>query len=153
MYSDTKKCWICARSVIILTCSHVAKSSLIACHVSQCTLWQTELREWRLFFWMLLFHLSSLSSNFVAFFVTYCPKPIIFFMDFSALPVIFTAGIYTTLFIYILSISVKAFQRRKTNKRGKWRRRKGGVSAFVTQNKLKSLSKHYLSFLLCMDSG
>lgn len=91
---------------------------------------------------MQLFHLSSLSSNFVAFFVTYCPKPFFFFMDFSALPIIFTGGVYTTSFIYILSISVKVFQRRRTNKRGKCRRRrKGGVSAFVTQNNLHSLSK------------
>lgn len=65
-----------------------------------------------------------------------------FFMDFSALPIIFTGGVYTTSFIYILSISVKVFQRRRTNKRGKCRRRrKGGVSAFVTQNNLHSLSK------------
>lgn len=142
MYSDIKKCWICVRIVIILTCTHIWwQSSSIACHVSQCTLWHIEQR---------MEAVLNAAIPFIFSFLKFCcilcyilsKTFFFFFMDFSALPIIFTGGIYTTSFIYILSISVKVFQRRRTNKRGKCRRRrKGGVSAFVTQNNLHSLSK------------
>lgn len=72
-------------------------------------LWHTELRAWRLF-WMQLFHLSSLSSNFVAFFVTYCPKPIFFSWTFLHYPLYLLAG-FVQLYSFIFWASLLKFFR------------------------------------------